>query len=57
MQHGRAWVAHESGFTTIDFDQTTNRFAIRLAPWGRIEGTATLNGKLAPHRKDYPYAR
>jgi beta-lactamase regulating signal transducer with metallopeptidase domain/thiol-disulfide isomerase/thioredoxin len=51
MLHGRALVADESGFATIDFDQTTNSFSIRLAPWGRIEGTATLNGKLAPHEK------
>jgi beta-lactamase regulating signal transducer with metallopeptidase domain/peroxiredoxin len=44
-------VAHDAGFSELDLDEAKPPFSIVLAPWGRIEGTVTLEGKPAPRQK------
>jgi beta-lactamase regulating signal transducer with metallopeptidase domain len=50
MPHATAYVAHDEGFSQLNLDGVESPLAIHLAPWGRIEGTVTLEGKLAPHQ-------
>ena len=45
------YAAHDDGFAEVSLDKARTPFAIHLAPWGRIEGTLTLEGKPAPHQK------
>jgi beta-lactamase regulating signal transducer with metallopeptidase domain len=46
-----AYVAHEKGFCQLNLNEAKSPLAIKLVPWGRIEGTVTVEGKLAPHQK------
>jgi peroxiredoxin len=45
------YVAHPEGFCEFNLEGTQAPLSVRLHPWGRIEGTATLEGKPAPHEK------
>jgi hypothetical protein len=51
IPHTTAYVAHQDGFCEVNLDEAKSPLAINLAPWGRIEGTVTLQGKIAPHQK------
>ncbi len=43
-------VAHELGYAEVTSEEFAAARTITLAPWGRIEGTLRLAGKLAPHK-------
>ena len=45
------YVVHREGFCEFNLEDTQAPLSIRLQPWGRIEGTVTLEGKPAPHDK------
>jgi peroxiredoxin len=45
------YVVHPKGFCEFNVEGTQAPLSIRLQPWGRIEGTVTLEGKPAPHEK------
>jgi thiol-disulfide isomerase/thioredoxin len=45
------YVAHDSGFCEFNLKNPKSPLSIRLAPWGRLEGVATLEGKPASHEK------
>jgi thiol-disulfide isomerase/thioredoxin len=45
------YVVHPEGFCEFNLEGTQAPLSIRLQPWGRIEGTVTLEGKPAPHEK------
>lgn len=43
------YVAHHDGFAEVPLEGAKSPLSVHLAPWGRIEGTLTLEGKPAPH--------
>ena len=45
------YVAHQEGFASVDLQDAESPLSIRLNPWGRIEGTVTINGKPAPDQE------
>ncbi len=45
------YVAHPEGFCEFNLEGAQSPLAIHLQPWGRLEGTVTLEGKPAPHEK------
>jgi peroxiredoxin len=45
------YVAHDQGFCELGLERAESTVALRLQPWGKIEGTVTLNGKPAPRQK------
>jgi peroxiredoxin len=47
----RLFVVHDQGLCEIQAEGEEAPMTLRLQPWGRIEGTVTLNGKPAPHQK------
>jgi hypothetical protein len=51
IREAHIYAAHECGFAQLGLGEAKSPLEIHLLPWGRIEGTVTLEGKPAPHQK------